>query len=108
MRDLCSPTLKGSYHPEPRDAGPAGRRPDSTPRLRDRTLYGARIPGALALATVLIPLRESRMDSAEDVLGAQKTGKRPSDPLSLNGSTETSNSSSFWRVEFGNYAPLSF
>jgi hypothetical protein len=37
------------------------------------------------------------VESAEDVLEAQKAGKTPSGPLGLNCSTETSNSSSFWR-----------
>jgi hypothetical protein len=41
------------------------------------------------------------MDSAEDVLGALKAGKTPSRPLGLNCSTETSNSSSFWRGAAG-------
>ena len=41
------------------------------------------------------------MDSAEDVLGAQKAGKRPCGPVGLNCSTETSNSSSFWRAQRG-------
>jgi hypothetical protein len=36
------------------------------------------------------------MDSAEDVLGAQKAGKSSCHPYGLTCSTETSNSSSFW------------
>jgi hypothetical protein len=38
------------------------------------------------------------MDSAEDVLEAQGAGKRPFGPFAVTSSTETSNSSSFWRV----------
>ena len=38
------------------------------------------------------------MDLAEDVLEAQKAGKKPSGPLGVNCLTETSNSSSFWRA----------
>ena len=44
-------------------------------------------------------LRGSRMDGAEDVLGAHGGGKKPSGPGGLSCSTETSNSSIFRRAQ---------
>jgi hypothetical protein len=59
---------------------------------------GGAFSGGVAPGYSLDPLRGSRMDGAEDLLGAQKAGKTPSGPLGRNCSTEKSKSSSFWRA----------
>jgi hypothetical protein len=73
-----------------------GRHPDST--LSGSDLVGGAISGGVAPGYLIDPLRGSRVDSAEDILGVQKVGKKPSGPPGLTFSKETSNSSSFWRA----------
>jgi hypothetical protein len=52
------------------------------------------------------PLRGSRMDRCEVVLGAQKAGKAPSGPLGLDCPIEASNSPSFWSASETNRGSL--
>ena len=54
--------------------------------------------GGVAPGYYIDPLRGSRMDSAGDLLGARKAGRRPPDPLGLSCSAETSNASSLGRA----------
>ena len=62
-RNVHSPTLKGSHHPVPRDAGLTGRHRDST--LSGSDLIGRTFSGGVAPGYYIDPLRGSRMDSAD-------------------------------------------
>jgi hypothetical protein len=63
MAKVRSLTLKGSYCPELRDAGPARRHPDST--LSGSNLVGGAFSGGVAPGYYIDPLRGSKMDSAQ-------------------------------------------
>jgi len=73
--------------------------PGSDPSADGSDLVGGAFSGGVAPGYSIDPLRGSRLDSTEDVRGAQKAGKKLSGPLGLNCSTERSNSSTFWRAE---------
>jgi hypothetical protein len=75
MRDVRSPTLKGSHSLEPPDASPPWHQPDSTLSGSDLVGGGA-FSGGVAPGYSLDPLRGSGVDSAEDVLGGKKRLKR--------------------------------
>jgi hypothetical protein len=78
--------------------GKSGVTPTGFDPFRVGPCWG-RVSGGVAPGYSIDPLRGSRVDSAEDVLGRKKAGKTPSGPLGLNCSTETSSSSSFWRAQ---------
>ena len=79
-----------------------GRKTGVTSRAFDPFRVGpcrGAFSGGVAPGYCMDPLRGSRMDRSEDVLGAPKASKTPSGPLGLSYSIETSNSSSFWRTQ---------